>query len=271
MLDKILERIALNPYDAQAHWEYGCCLGFMGNWKECWKELEWRFKGSKDAIMARKKYKQPDWDGKSRVLIYQDQGFGDFIQYSRFIKNLDCEVVVHPSMYTLLKEQGFNINSQKCDYVSSVCSLAYHLKIEEPTGEPYLVAPKRNKFNTKGIGIAWAGRPKHFVERFCKQEDFSPLSKYGTLVSLMHSSAIKDFADTAELISQLDFVVTVDTAVAHLAGALGKKTYLLLSYNHDFKWGSKETTPWYSSMIIIRQNRQGDWDSVFTKLMDMLK
>jgi ADP-heptose:LPS heptosyltransferase len=80
-----------------------------------------------------------------------------------------------------------------------------------------------------------------------------------------------DFSDTAEVINKLDFVVTVDTAVAHLAGALGKKTYLLLSYTHDFKWGNKDTTPWYSSISIIRQKEPGNWDSVFTKLMDMLK
>lgn len=275
MLDKILERIALNPNDAQAHWEYGCYLGFTNRWKEAWKELEWRFKGNKDAIASRKQFKELDWDGKSRVLIYQDQGFGDLFQYCRFMKGLDCDIITHPCVYNLLKSQEFNINNRKCNYVSPVCSLAYYLKIEEPTGEPYLIAPKSNR--TKGIGVAWAGKPGHFIDRFCKPTDFLPLAKYGELISLMTRKSefvnkkIKDFADTAELINQLDFVVTVDTAVAHLAGALGKRTYLLLSYNHDFKWGTKETTPWYSSMTIIRQNKQGDWDSVFTKLMDMLK
>ncbi len=81
-----------------------------------------------------------------------------------------------------------------------------------------------------------------------------------------------DFTDTAALISVLDVVVTIDTAVAHLAGALGKEVWLLLSKHHDWRWGGEgETTPWYRSVRLLRQSRQGDWQDVVARCHAMLE
>ena len=78
---------------------------------------------------------------------------------------------------------------------------------------------------------------------------------------------IADFDDTAAIIALLDVVVSVDTAVAHLAGALGKPVLILLSYAADFRWMRHRTdTPWYSTATLIRQPAFGDWDSVITRL-----
>lgn len=82
---------------------------------------------------------------------------------------------------------------------------------------------------------------------------------------------LTDFADTAALIAALDVVITIDTAVAHCAGALGKETWLLLSKHHDWRWGTGEdTTPWYPSFRLIRQARQGVWDDVVERCRMML-
>ena len=68
---------------------------------------------------------------------------------------------------------------------------------------------------------------------------------------------------TAALIENMDLVITVDTAVAHLAGAIGKPTLLLSRYNACWRWlAGQEMTPWYPSMRVLLQERMGDWDSV---------
>ena len=80
------------------------------------------------------------------------------------------------------------------------------------------------------------------------------------------SPMIDDFADTAALIERLDLVITVDTAVAHLAGALGKPVLLLLSRYHDWRWQMADTSIWYPSMRIVRQKAFDDWDSVIAQV-----
>ena len=77
---------------------------------------------------------------------------------------------------------------------------------------------------------------------------------------------LQDF-DTAEVIQQLDLVITVDTAVAHLAGALNKPTWVLLPQNADFRWlRRRPDSPWYPSMRLFRQHVHGDWKSVADQL-----
>ena len=80
---------------------------------------------------------------------------------------------------------------------------------------------------------------------------------------------LTDFSDTAELLCQLDLVITVDTAVAHLAGALNKPTWVLLHQNADFRWlRQRPDSPWYPSMRLFRQKAHGDWQSVADQLDD---
>jgi len=93
------------------------------------------------------------------------------------------------------------------------------------------------------------------------------------LTNLVHlGEGIRDFADTAAIISLLDVVVAVDTAVAHLAGALGKPVVILLPYAADFRWmRGRDDTPWYPTAKLMRQPAFGDWDSVIIRLRDELR
>ena len=69
------------------------------------------------------------------------------------------------------------------------------------------------------------------------------------------------------MINQLDLVISVDTAVAHLAGALNKQTWLLLPHNADFRWlHQRDDSPWYPTMRLFRQKQRGDWQSVMSEL-----
>ena len=78
---------------------------------------------------------------------------------------------------------------------------------------------------------------------------------------------LRDFSDTAHVVSQLDLVICIDTAVAHLAGALNRPTWLLLPYNADFRWlRGRNDSPWYPSMRLFRQTARNDWSSVLGQL-----
>jgi hypothetical protein len=135
------------------------------------------------------------------------------------------------------------------------------------------------------IGLAWSGNPHHqndhnrslllkdilpFLpnqfEYISLQKEVREVDKL-TLDSNPHilnfAGYLNDFLDTAALIDSLDLVISVDTSVAHLSGAFGKKTLLLLPYVPDWRWLlDRDDSPWYLSMKLYRQAFIGDWNSV---------
>jgi tetratricopeptide (TPR) repeat protein len=137
------------------------------------------------------------------------------------------------------------------------------------------------------VGIAWAGNPRHSNDRrrSIPAQALAALVGIGqkTLVSLQYgpraqdfqrlfgiadnASRLKSWADTAALVSQLDLVISVDTAVAHLAGALGIPVWLLLPHAPDWRWMLKRNdSPWYAGMRLFRQERPGDWAGVVDRV-----
>ena len=85
------------------------------------------------------------------------------------------------------------------------------------------------------------------------------------------SADFADFADTAAVIAMLDLIISVDTSVAHLAGAMGKPVALLLPFSPDFRWMlDRDDSPWYPTMRLFRQTTLGGWDSVITRVRDAL-
>jgi ADP-heptose:LPS heptosyltransferase len=80
-------------------------------------------------------------------------------------------------------------------------------------------------------------------------------------------SSLTDFADTAALIDNLDLVITVDTSVAHLAGAMGKPVWIMLAYHTDWRWFLEgEASPWYPSARLFRQDRSRSWENVVARV-----
>ena len=89
---------------------------------------------------------------------------------------------------------------------------------------------------------------------------------------LRFDDELKDFADTAGLVSQLDLVISVDTSVAHLAGALGKPVWLLLPFIPDWRWLlDRDDSPWYPTFRLFRQPQRDDWGSVFAEIEQELR
>jgi tetratricopeptide (TPR) repeat protein len=189
------------------------------------------------------------------------------------------------------------------DYHCSVLSLPYlfNLTEEQLGGKAYLKEDYKFDYSEyKGkykIGIVWAGNPAHpnDVLRSCYLSKFREISKLNNvqLFSLQKDKrnrmyakfpdleinlaegchdmnivdlapALNSFNDTAKAIQGMDLIITVDTSVAHLAGALGKETWVLIPFNPDWRWKSTgEKTIWYDSMTLFRQTAHQDWDTVF--------
>ena len=156
--------------------------------------------------------------------------------------------------------------------------------------EPQRVAQWTERINGEGfrIGICWQGNRKINLERTIPLDAFAPLAAIEgvRLISLMKEPgdvAMHDFPvemlgpefdagadaflDTAAVMAQLDLVVTSDTSIAHLAGALGRPTYLALKHVPDWRWfAAGERSPWYPTMRLFRQERRGDWLPVMEKI-----
>jgi ADP-heptose:LPS heptosyltransferase len=82
---------------------------------------------------------------------------------------------------------------------------------------------------------------------------------------------IGDFSDTAALISQLDLVITIDTSVAHLAGAMGVPVWVLVAFAPDWRYHlERSDNPWYPTMRLFRQDRDGDWTGPIRRIVDAL-
>ena len=83
---------------------------------------------------------------------------------------------------------------------------------------------------------------------------------------------MEDFADTAAAIAHLDLIICVDTAIAHLAGALGKPVWVMLPEIGDFRWlKGRDDSPWYPTMRLFRQRQQGQWNEVVTRVRTALQ
>lgn len=139
------------------------------------------------------------------------------------------------------------------------------------------------------IGIAWSGNPKHRSDRrrsiglkamfpFIQKHTGAQFYALQTSVPEFLPENLLEFADemmtlsdTAALITEMDLVITVDTSIVHLAGALGKPTWLLFPYRYEWRWGlTGEQNSWYDSVRVIRQMDHGDWSPVLAKIFDQL-
>ena len=176
--------------------------------------------------------------------------------------------------------------------------LAFNTQLETvPSCARYLASDKTKfarwmaelgKYSRPRIGLAWSGNPKNTIDhsRSIRLADLiaqlPPQFHYFRLqrqvrsadqAALSSSSIISfpeellDFANTAALCECLDLVISVDTSVAHLSGALGQRTWVLLPYVPDWRWlRDRDDSPWYPSLKLFRQSSAGDWNHVLNRL-----
>jgi tetratricopeptide (TPR) repeat protein len=309
--------LQLYPTYATAHWNLSLALLLTGNFREGWREYEWRW-GTQYLAASRRNFTQPLWDGSDirdrTILLHAEQGFGDtiqFIRYAPLVAERGYRVVFECSreLATLLQSvQGIGqvvMRGEELPAFDLHCPLlslplAFDTTLETvPATVPYLTADaesirkwkaKISQDNAKmKIGFAWAGNPgfKQNCYRNIPLAFFLPLTEIpgvafyslqkgeeaeeaknppGEMRLFDHTKDIRDFSDTAAFIENLDLVISVDTAIAHLAGALGKPVWTLLPFSPEWRWLlDREDSPWYPTMRLFRQTSFGDWRSVIER------
>ncbi len=267
----------------------------------------------------------PVWDGRDfdgTLVVYGEQGFGDVLQFARFIPLAKRHVrgvvlllggdhaALAPLLVTL--DADVRVITDVADVPKtaplariSILSLPHRLAIDVKglgMATPYLHAPadrigvwahRLASLPHPRVGLAWSvlARDVHgFVTRHksIPPQVLAPLLRHEgvSFVTLQPGpqgdpaafgrdggrivdarSFLRDFADTAALVAELDLVISADTAVAHLAGALGVPVWMLDRLNCCWRWrGGSDSSPWYPSMRIFRQARFGDWSDVGTRV-----
>lgn len=306
--------LAAAPEHAEAHWNKSLLLLQNGNYRDGWREYEWRWQKRKFASPLRN-FSQPRWQGGSAtgktLLIHAEQGFGDVLQFCRYVPlaAARCARVVfecHQPLVPLMKSLAGNVDVVGAgqplphfDFHVPLLSLPmiFDTIIETiPVDFPYLMPPADRLPLWRGlvehenrlkVGLCWAGKSYPDPLRSCPVSHLSSLAeidgiswyslqvgwKVAQPLPLFDCTGnIRDFGDTAALISQLDLVITIDTAVAHLSGALGKPTWVMLPFASDWRWLlEREDSPWYPSMRLFRQVSPGDWQGSVETLACLLR
>lgn len=225
---------------------------------------------------------------KCKKLIFASQAsLIDLFKDSDLGSNLGVEILDH----------NFDKEELNFDYFLPMMSLAYRLEMNSEKDFPYpqgylkansqKVQEYKEKYfdNTKlKIGIKWQGNMRYAHERHFDIEEyykllwtentqFYSLQKGGGIEQLERlkgydlvdlGSTFDDFTDTAAAIENLDLVISNDTSVAHLAGAMGKECWVLLPFVQEWRWSTDISyCPWYNSLKLFKQTTPNDWDGVF--------
>ncbi len=163
-----------------------------------------------------------------------------------------------------------------------------------PPGQKDLWTEKLGKRTVPRIGLVWSGKQEHSNDhnRSIGLENLAPLLKLpfefhslqkeyrekdkallaGLPTLKDHHRDLRDFSDTAGLIHEMDMVLSVDTSVAHLAGAMGKPLWVLLPYLPDYRWLlERSDSPWYPTATLFRQSKDGDWQSVISEVLKRME
>jgi tetratricopeptide (TPR) repeat protein len=331
-IDAYRSALSLRPDYAGAKANLALPLLCTGDYAQGWALYESRYH---EAIATRSvlppPVPYPQWrgetlDGKS-LLVWPEQGFGDALQFCRYLPMLKrrgaakVSVACQPALQRLFDslegvDAVYPLDGKTTipghDHWSLMLSLPmlFNTTVDTiPASMPYLRAPAalarrwRSRLPEGGfkVGVVWAGDPRPHdpssnaidQRRSMTALSFAPLLRVPgvTFVSLQKGSAtrpqiaslhaalrpfdpmddVEDFADTAAIVENLDLVITVDTSIAHLAGALGKPVWILSRYDACWRWfRDRDDSPWYPTARLFRQTAPGDWDSVVARAAQAL-
>jgi Tetratricopeptide repeat len=320
--DRAVERAGDDP---QIKVNRAIALLHAGRWEAAWRDYEWRFNRPgrvqvSNAPLLPALDQGMRLDG-TRVLVWHEEGFGDTLQFVRYLpllvaRGADVTAWVPNPLVRLLRQmpgitiaparEGTPAHDMQCPFFS--LPRAFGTTTETVPPEPYLAADPAlaaawsARLPSDGLraGLVWAGQARPWLQGFTSVDRrrsaglaaFAPLAAVRGVrfVSLQAGTpaaqgqeapagmeltdpmeAVHDFADTAAIIANLDVVISVDTSVAHLAGAIGKPVFLLDRYDNCWRWLHGRTdSPWYPSMTIFRQPRPGDWGSAMHRVASAL-
>jgi hypothetical protein len=314
--------VQLVPTAATPNFNLAVAYLLAGDYTRGWTQYEhrWNFEHLAGTLP---KHEQSRWTGQDlkdkTILVIQEQGLGDVIQFVRFLYPLHAmgaKIILQVNNNLAPLFANSSIIDQLIDmadtptgfdYWTPIMSLAQVLGItleNLPQQLSYLGArsdlvkqwqdclgPKKRL----RVGFCWSGRPDSWINRHkgipfeimcdlirrnpntewinlqveCTEEQAQVLETLGVN---RYPGTIRNFADTAALVHHMDVVISVDTAVAHLAGALGRPTWIPLNwYGTDWRWLlNRDSSPWYPSARLFRQSKLGDWSHVIDRMHQYL-
>jgi hypothetical protein len=321
----LLRALGLKHDHAEGHLALAQILLARGEFDPGWIEYEWRHmtevgRTTMPAIAS------AVWNGmglaNGRLLLVGDQGYGDTIQFARYIPLvadrcadliLGCSAEIAPLFANVpeIKQclhRWDNIPPHAAHCRLSSLPYLFHTRVDTiPAPIRYIEAdPARVEHwrgrlaadlppGVKRIGLAWAGRPAHPNDRrrsmplaaltaignvgpaaFVSLQqpvpagDIATMTQFPCMTDL--SAELPDFGETAALIENLDLIVSVDTAIGHLAGAMSKPVWILLPKAADWRWLlHRNDSPWYPSARLFRQRKPGVWDEPLSELLGTLR
>uniref|UniRef100_C6E7I8 Tetratricopeptide TPR_2 repeat protein n=1 Tax=Geobacter sp. (strain M21) TaxID=443144 RepID=C6E7I8_GEOSM len=296
------ELLELAPEHPEAHWNLALSLLSVGDFKRGWEEYEWRLASGEAPLSPLPYWRGEELSGQS-ILVECEQGLGDTLQFVRYLPLLaerggevllKCQNLgLKPLLERVPGVAAVFVPGEEppaCSLRVKLLSLPhlFGTTLEAmPQWDPYLLADQRratlwelllDQGSDLKVGLVWRGGalPRN---RACPFGEFAPLRDLkgvswfslqlgeapdpGVLEATDLAPQIKDFGDSAAILSGLDLLLTVDTAAAHLAGGMGVPVWLMLPFSCDWRWMSgREDSPWYPTLRIFRQGRPGDWPGV---------
>ncbi|HXD37157.1 MAG TPA: tetratricopeptide repeat-containing glycosyltransferase family protein [Rhodanobacter sp.] len=324
-LDCAGRALAFDPGMPGAHFVRAESLLLRGEWSEGWDEYEWRFRiGGAAPLMP--PTTKPQWSGAGftdrRLLLIADQGFGDAIQFARYIEwaehrcpdiAIACSAELVPLLRQIAPRAILFQSWQTCPDYAAFCALSGLPRLagtrvdNVPAPVPYLradpvrVAQWKRRLDglvpqgLRRIGVIWAGRPTHNNDRnrSAVLSDFLPLADvpgivllalqkgprigqaggyYGRAPLINVGAEVQDYDDTMAILENIELLVTVDTSVAHLAGAMGRPVWIMLPRAPDWRWLlDRDDTPWYPTVRLFRQATTRRWDDVTARIVAALR
>jgi tetratricopeptide (TPR) repeat protein len=301
--------LELAPEHVDAHVNLAHSLLTDGTYARGWTEHEWRLKRSDIAReFAQPLWEGEEIAGK-KILLWAEQGLGDALQFMRYaplVADRGANVIIEcngllrrvaAGVEGVVEVVGRNA-AKDIDVHLPLLSLprVFHTELSTiPVHVPYLPVPAPMELESgddKKVGLVWAGNPNHANDRNRSRplEEFAPLATVSgvSFFALQKGAAgeqvaptglemtrlgaqLEDFYDTASALASLDLLICVDTSVAHLAGGLGRPVWLILPHAADWRWlRDREDSPWYPTMRLFRQEKDGSWQMVFDAIRDEL-
>jgi len=319
--DMFRKALEINPQHISSKYNLAMTLLTQKKYAEGWKLYEHRFDEGVLTKKCRSRFAQPDWNGEPipnrSLLIFSEQGIGDFIFFSRFlpqIRNLVGKIIVEVQEPLVnLIQKNFAVDEVigrdnsltgtiQSDYCLSVSSLAHVLKIDADhkiVNAPYIHANFNKAAKIRKVGICWAGSPVHKSDylrsipisdwqHFLKNDSLefysfivnTPSKRIWNAKEIYINQGVEkfqinnifekltDFQELSEKIAEMDLVVTVDTGLAHLCGAMGMPVFILLSKESDWRWAEDNQTVWYPSAKLFR--KKTSWSDLLAEVNEAI-
>jgi tetratricopeptide (TPR) repeat protein len=320
--------LSVQPDDSTTHNNLAKAYLLAKDFEKGWEKFEWRLRIIKVSPLLK-----PKWDGSSlngkTILVYHEQGYGDTIQFVRYLPELYDKFGARKVMFIPQKglEQLLRDSDLKAEILDASIpadALTFDTNIHLLSlprifrtnldnipfrqkrylkANPEKVRKYHERFfsdvqNDKyKIGIFWQGfpdykgdrnrsMPLHYFYPLCRLpgiklyslqkgygiEQLNDLPEDIDIVNLGES--FNDFSDTAAAVMNLDLVITVDTAIGHLSGALGNKTWILLPSHAEWRWHlDMDYSPWYEDVRLFRHKELGkkDWQEMMERIKDQVE